>query len=171
MLTIGRTVEVGDADAVEAEAESDRLAALSSLRRAPVKAWLSWKNAVRHRPFRKDYRDAHDSAMRSAIASCYPPGGKVSMTTLLGQRRSSPDCGGIMMHRRSWPWRVRSRRPWSLRGDALWASEDLEEAYQAFKTSIELDPRRSWARRKAEDVRDLRLKITRPGRKKKGGRR
>ena len=56
------------------------------------------------------------------------------------------------------------------RGDALWASEDLEEAYQAFKTSIELDPRRSWARRKAEDVRDLRLKITRPGRKKKGNR-
>ena len=35
---------------------------------AREKAQLSWKNAVRHRPFRKDYRDAHDGAMRSAIA-------------------------------------------------------------------------------------------------------
>jgi hypothetical protein len=55
------------------------------------------------------------------------------------------------------------------RGDAKWAAGDLNEAYRSFRSSIELDPRRSWARRKAEDVRDLRLKIVRPGRKKKRG--
>ena len=53
------------------------------------------------------------------------------------------------------------------RGDAKWADGKLNDAYESFRSSVELDPRRSWARRKAEDVRDLRLKITRPGRKKK----
>ena len=54
-------------------------------------------------------------------------------------------------------------------GDQLWEDNELDAAYNAFKNSVGLDPRRSWARRKAEDVRDLRLRIVRPGRKKKEG--
>ena len=52
------------------------------------------------------------------------------------------------------------------KGDVLWEEDKLNAAYHAYKNSVGLDPRRSWARRKAEDVRDLRLKIVRPGRKK-----
>ena len=165
-------VEVGDADTVEAEAESDRLAALELAEASACeKAWLSWKNAVRHRPFRKDYRDAHDGAMRSAIATCYA---RRAEGIADDTARAEALIAGLRWDHGA-PEVVALARPLAeameSRGDALWASEELEEAYQAFKTSIELDPRRSWARRKAEDVRDLRLKITRPGRKKKGSRR
>ena len=133
-------------------------------------AWTSWKNAIRHRPFREDYKDEHDGKMRSAMASCYA--NRAAASTDDATQAEALITGLLWDHDASDV--VALARPLAeameSQGDALWASEDLEEAYQAFKTSVELDPRRSWARRKAEDVRDLRLKITRPGRKKKGRR-
>ena len=52
------------------------------------------------------------------------------------------------------------------KGDAARESKRLQKAYDAYAMALALDPRLSWTRRKAEDVRDERLKITRPGRKK-----
>jgi hypothetical protein len=54
-------------------------------------------------------------------------------------------------------------------GDALWNEGELDAAYEAFTDALALDPRLSQTRRKAEDVRDERLNITRPSRKKKKG--
>lgn len=164
-------VEIGDAETVEAAAEADRLAALELAQDGRCEsAWMSWKNAVRHRPFRKDYRNAHDGAMRSSVASCYAS--RAAQIDDDDARAEALLTGLLWDH--DAPDVVELARPLAAtleaRGDELWASDDLDEAYQAFKTSIELDPRRSWARRKAEDVRDLRLKITRPGRKKKRSR-
>ena len=164
-------VEIGDATSVKAAAEADRLAALDLAQSdACEAAWTSWKNAIRHRPFREDYKDEHDGKMRSAMASCYA--NRAAASTDDATQAEALITGLLWDHDASDV--VALARPLAeameSQGDALWASEDLEEAYQAFKTSVELDPRRSWARRKAEDVRDLRLKITRPGRKKKGRR-
>jgi len=165
------TVEIGDAETVGEAAEAARLAAVEFADADQCEAaWSSWKNAMRHRPFRKDYIDAHDGAMRSTVASCYATRAAGSDDD---QVRAEALLAGLLWDHDA-PDVVKLARPLAeameSRGDALWASNDLDEAYQAFKTSIELDPRRSWARRKAEDVRDLRLKITRPGRKKKKGR-
>jgi hypothetical protein len=45
------------------------------------------------------------------------------------------------------------------RGDELRAAGDLYGAYDLYRTALKLDPRLSWTRRKAEEVRDERLGI------------
>jgi hypothetical protein len=52
-------------------------------------------------------------------------------------------------------------------GDVAQAEGEVQVAYDAYLTALSLDPRLSWTRRKAEDMRDERLKIVRPSRKKK----
>ncbi len=44
-------------------------------------------------------------------------------------------------------------------GDAARQEGDLELAYSLYSTALKLDPRLSWTRRKAEEVRDERLGI------------
>jgi hypothetical protein len=52
-------------------------------------------------------------------------------------------------------------------GDALWEAGELDAAYSAFSQALDLNAHLSRTRRKAEDVRDLRLDIVRPSRKEK----
>jgi hypothetical protein len=51
-------------------------------------------------------------------------------------------------------------------GDSAMQSQAWAEAYTLYSQALKLDPSRAWARRKAEDARDLRLNITRPGQKR-----
>jgi hypothetical protein len=44
-------------------------------------------------------------------------------------------------------------------GDTLAYKEDWEGCFRAFSASVKVDARRSWARRKAEECRDHRLKL------------
>jgi hypothetical protein len=44
-------------------------------------------------------------------------------------------------------------------GDSRAAEQDWEGAFRAFSAAVKVDPRRSWARRKAEECRDYRLKL------------
>lgn len=44
-------------------------------------------------------------------------------------------------------------------GDAAAAAEDWQAAYTAYSAALSVDPRLSWARRKAEDMRDRRLAL------------
>ena len=126
-----------------------------------MKAWLSWKNAVRHRPFRKDYRDAHDGAMRSAIATCYARRAEgvdddtARAEALIAGLRWDHDAPEVLALARPLAEAMRNL------GDALWASEDLEEAYQAFKTSIELDrgARGRGERRRTCEISDSRSRV------------
>ena len=161
-------VMVGDGAAVAAAAEADRLAALAASESGDcAHVWPSWKNAIRHGPFRTDWIAEHEGTLRSAVARCYATR---AATAEDSDAAAEALLAGIIWDHHE-PSLVALARPLAEamedRGDALWLSDDLEGAYSSFKMSVELDPRRSWARRKAEDVRDLRLKITRPGRKKK----
>ena len=161
-------VTVADGAAVAEAAEVDRLGALASSAAGDCESvWPTWKNAVRHGPFRKDWIAAHEGALRTAVARCFAQ--RAASLSDPGEQATALLAGIIWDHHE--PTLVGLARPLAAameaRGDALWRDDALDAAYQAFKNSVELDPRRSWARRKAEDVRDLRLKITRPGRKKK----
>lgn len=163
-------VDIGDAAAVAEAAKADRLAALNHATDGECeRVWPAWKNAIRHGPFRSGWIARHEQAMRDATAECYA-----------ARALTADDHGAklrALMDARKWNHRLASvesqTRPLAEaleeRGDKKWAEGKLNAAYEAFRSSVELDPRRSWARRKAEDVRDLRLKITRPGRKKKRG--
>ena len=163
-------VTIGTNSAVGAAAEEDRLAAVKNSKTDRCeRVWPTWKNAQRHGPFRKDWIAEHDQSIRDALARCY-----VERAIVAERPRAKHKA---LMEALKWNHRLdevlEQTRPLAEaleeRGDAKWAAGDLNEAYRAFRSSIELDPRRSWARRKAEDVRDLRLKIVRPGRKKKRG--
>ena len=97
--------------------ESDRLAALELAEAAPVRRRGCpgrTPSGIGRSARTTEIPTTVPCARRSRAATLAER--KVSMTILLARRRSSPDCGGIMTHRRSWPWRVRSRRPWSLGG-------------------------------------------------------
>ena len=164
------SVDIGDATAVAEAAEADRLAAVAhAADGACERVWPAWKNAVRHGPFRSGWIARHEQAVRDATAECYA-----------ARALAADDHGSkvrALMDARKWNHRLEAvesqTRPLAEaleeRGDQKWAEGKLNAAFEAFRSSVELDPRRSWARRKAEDVRDLRLKITRPGRKKKRG--
>ena len=160
-------VVIGDAEAVSEASEEDRAAALALAGSGECEAaWEAWKNAQRHVPFRPEYASQHDASIRTAVADCY--------ASLAAAREADLERADALLEGLRWdhaaPSVLALARPLAesleAQGDALWASEDLEGAYRAFNVSVGLDPRRSWARRKAEDVRDLRLKIVRPGRKK-----
>ncbi len=169
-FTLSDTAEIGTKEAVAKAAHSKKKRALklaSSDRCASV--WPMWKNAVRHRPFRTSWRDKHVAEIERSIAQCYVDRAeKVETETeqieaLLAARKWDHHLPGLIAAARPLAAALEAE------GDQLWADNELDAAYQAFKNSVGLDPRRSWARRKAEDVRDLRLRIVRPGRKKKEG--
>ena len=161
-------VVIGDKQSVAAAAEADREAALGHARAGECESvWPVWKNAIRHGPFRSRWIDQHDQSVRDALAGCFVERAIVA--------EDHPAKVKALKQARKWNHRLsvvlEQTRPLAEaleeRGDAKWADGKLNDAYESFRSSVELDPRRSWARRKAEDVRDLRLKITRPGRKKK----
>ena len=161
-------VIIADGAAVASAAEADRQLAMNTAEAGDCEsAWRAWKNATRHGPFRKAWIAKHEGAVRTAMARCY------------AQRASGIDGkaakADTLLKGMKWDYKEPSLLQQSRtlaefmedRGDKQWAAKKINKAYVSFKYSIELDPRRSWARRKAEDVRDLRLRITRPGRKKK----
>jgi len=162
--------EIGTKDSVGKAANAKRKQALKMATGDRCEAvWPTWKNAVRHRPFRTSWRDKHLASIEQAIAQCY-----VDRADAVETQEEQIEA---LLAARKWdhhlPALVAAARPLAAdlesEGDALWAENELDAAYEAFKNSVGLDPRRSWARRKAEDVRDLRLRIVRPGRKKKEG--
>ncbi len=163
-------VTIAEKADVEAAAEDDRQLALAAgIAGACEDVWTHWKNAARHGPFRTTWIESHESEIRDASATCFVARAETA-EGLEDQVEALTQAQRMNHHL---PRLLAMARPLAAaleeRGDAKWAEDELDEAYQAFRSSVRLDPRRSWARRKAEDVRDLRLKITRPGRKKKRG--
>jgi hypothetical protein len=161
-------IVITDSDAVALAAAFDRKAALAASKAGACETvWPTWKNAIRHGPFRAAWIAQHDASLRTAVASCFTA--RAAATDVLQTQVDALLSALVWDHQ--YPALVALARPLAERleadGDALWLEADLDGAYSAFNQSVALDPRRSWARRKAEDVRDLRLKIIRPSRKKK----
>jgi hypothetical protein len=104
--------------------------------------------------------------MRSAVASCY-----VHLAQLGAERSAQIDA---LASARFWDHRHDGMRalaePLAARldeeGDSAMQSQAWGEAYSLYSQALTLDPSRAWTRRKAEDARDLRLNITRPGQKR-----
>jgi hypothetical protein len=167
--TLASAAKIGSKEDVGAAANAKRKSALKKATTDRCEAvWPTWKNAVRHRPFRTSWRDKHRAGIESAAAQCFVDRGAAASTQ---KARVA-----ALLKARFWDHRlssvVEASRPLAAeletKGDAFWEQDKLNAAYHAYKNSVGLDPRRSWARRKAEDVRDIRLKIVRPGRKKGG---
>ena len=163
-------VTIADKAAVEAAAEDDRQQALAAgIAGACEDVWRHWKNATRHGPFRTTWIEFNQAEIRDASATCFV----ARAETAEGHEAQVEALTQAQQMNHHLPRLLAVARPLAAameeRGDLKWAADELDEAYEAFRSSVRLDPRRSWARRKAEDVRDLRLRITRPGRKKKRG--
>jgi hypothetical protein len=160
--------QIASREVVTKAAETDRKASLQHAEKGRCdQAWPAWKNAVRHRPFRKEYIKKHEPSIQSAISQCY--------VTRSESAPTQDDQITALLEARKWNHRLPSllerTQPFAealdAKGDLAQQAGDLDEAYALFTAAVRLDPRRSWSRRKAEDVRDQRLRITRPGQKKK----
>jgi uncharacterized protein YbaA (DUF1428 family) len=161
-------VQVVSQQAVRQAAKGDLSAAIQAAVSGDcASVWPTWKNAKRHVPFREAWHEANEPRVKTALARCLAE----RSDTAEDQQTQVAD----LVSARGWDHRdeaVTDRaRPLAAEldelGDALWAEDDVEQAYDAFSAAMALDPRLSQTRRKAEDVRDLRLKIVRPGNKKK----
>ncbi len=162
------TVEIVGSKEVRAAAKEDLDASFEAAGRGECEAvWPLWKNAKRHLHFQEKWHDAKEPVVRTALARCYAT-----------RSDEAEDRGGQvsdLIHARRWDHKdvavITRARPLAAlldeEGDARWAEGDVEAAYDAFSAAMALDPRLSHTRRKAEDVRDLRLNIIRPSRKKK----
>ena len=118
-------------------------------------------------PFRESWHTRHEPDVKRALARCY--------ATRPDSAEDQAAQVADLIEARRWDHRdtaVTDRaRPLAAEldqaGDALWEADDVEQAYDAYSAAMDLDPRLSRTRRKAEDVRDLRLNIIRPENKKK----
>jgi hypothetical protein len=161
-------VQVVSAAAAGAAASTDLSAAMSATALDDCdSAWVLWKNAKRHVPFREPWHSRHEPEVKTALARCYA----TRSDTAEDQASQIAD----LIAARRWDHRdaavIDRARPLAAvldqAGDALWEEGDVEQAYDAYSAAMALDPRLSRTRRKAEDVRDLRLNIIRPENKKK----
>ena len=162
------TVHVVDSETAGAAASEDLVAALEVAEQGDCEvSWPLWKNAKRHVPFRETWHDRNEPVVKTAVSRCYA-------TRSDGAEERTMKVADLIEARR-WDHRdpavLTRARPLAatldLEGDAHWEAGDVEAAYDAYSAAMALDPRLSQTRRKAEDVRDLRLDIIRPSRKKK----
>jgi tetratricopeptide (TPR) repeat protein len=131
-----------------------------------AEAWQLWKDAIRHIARDEDWRARTEGPMRSSVAGCY-----VILAQQAAERGAQIEA---LTSARFWDHRHEGMRalaePLAARleeeGDSAMQSQAWAEAYTLYSQALKLDPSRAWARRKAEDARDLRLNITRPGQKR-----
>ena len=160
----GWVVQVVSADRARAAAAEDHDAALALLDGSDCEAgWERFKDGARHVLADGGWREEREQAVKRAVAGCFvgradaaeaPADRVAALTTARRWDRHHPP-----MLERSVPLAAEL----DAAGDVHFAAEEWAEAYRAFADAVALDPRRSWSRRKAEDARDRKLDITRPG--------
>jgi hypothetical protein len=167
-FTLPIDIEVAGRPVVHAAADVDRKAALAAAESDDCEGiWGHWKNAMRHVPFRKTWHARNARRIEAAQVRCYVNRSdaaetrEVQVTALSSANRVNHLDPGVQSRARP------LAAEFDAEGDALWNEGELDAAYAAFSDALALDPRLSQTRRKAEDVRDARLNIIRPSRKKK----
>ncbi|MFT5679267.1 MAG: hypothetical protein ACI8RZ_000171 [Myxococcota bacterium] len=161
-VTLEQTVEIVSPEAAQQHAEADREAAVSLAVAGDCEAvWPQWKDATYH--LDRDWRTIHEPDIETTLARCWVLRAEAAterqdrIDSLIAARKRDHRLDGL----------TRLTRPLAaeldVAGDVLFASEDWEGAYAVWTDALALDPRLSWTRRKAEEARDRRLKITRPG--------
>ena len=119
--------------------------------------WPRWKDATRHVLRRSGWQEEHGAQVKAAVGAC--------LVRRASTLEEEPARIAALVEARQWdrhnPELLELARPLAARrseaGDALRAEEDWAGAYAAYSDALALDPRLSWTRRHAEEVRDLDL--------------
>jgi hypothetical protein len=165
---VGDTVWIVGPDEAGEAAEADRLQAMEAAESDRCEeAWAHWKNAARHVAHRTMWQAQYVGLVKQGITDC--------LVTRADGAETREVAVAALVQARVWNHRdkaltTRARTLAALYdadGDVAQAEGEVQAAYDAYLTALSLDPRLSWTRRKAEDMRDERLKIVRPSRKKK----
>ncbi|MDG1481875.1 MAG: hypothetical protein P8R54_19940, partial [Myxococcota bacterium] len=163
-VILAQTVQVVPQESARQHAEEDRAAAGALAVGGDCEAvWPKWKDATRHLSRNTTWRARHEDTIRTTLAGCW-----------LARAEASEDRAERIAHLkevRRWDHHLDGlsdlTEPLSAaldtEGDALFAQEDWEESYRAWSDALALNPSLSWTRRKAEEARDKRLVISRPG--------
>ncbi len=129
-------------------------------------AWQVWKNAGRHVLNRPAWLAEQEQLARRSVGSCHAL--RADAETELSAKASHLKTALLVDHRNP-DARARAGEVADAAeeiAEARWAEEDWEQAYRMLSMSLDVDPSRSWTRRKAEDARDYWLRVVRPGRTK-----
>ncbi|MFT4975296.1 MAG: hypothetical protein ACI8S6_001183 [Myxococcota bacterium] len=163
-LQLPETIQIVSEEEATSHAQADHDAAIAAAAAGDCEqAWPHFKNATRHLAFDEQWRTLREEGVRAAIALCY-------LRRADGVSERDEKIPSLLEARR-WdhraPGLAEAIRPIALdldvQGDARGGQGDWEGAYRAWDQALALEPSRSWTRRKAEEARDKRLGITRPG--------
>lgn len=123
-------------------------------------SWRSWRQARYHLWQDRDWREERREEVDHALAACW---------IQLAQEAPDQDAAIAAVYEARWfdhrhPAVLDFAEPLAQElvaaGDAALAAGDLEAAYAAYRDALICDPSLSWTRKKAEEVRDARLKIS-----------
>lgn len=153
-------VEIVSRSAAEAAADADLGRAHTLAEEGSCEdAWRAWREAARHVYKNTKWRNDRVQAMNTAVSLCYVR--RASATESVDEQVRWIE--EARWHDHTPRELTRFARPLAAEldatGDALRAEGDIEGAYQAYRQALKCDPRLSWTRRKAEEVRDERLEI------------
>lgn len=166
-LILDDTVSIVTLDEATAEAEQDlRVALDASAEGRCADVWPAWKRARRHLLDAPAWVQSHDFDVRQALAGCF--------VRSAIEEEFVEDEAALLIEARVWyrhhpdlvPLARLRAQEFVERGDVAFAEQDWEHAQELYETALALDPRLSHIRRKAEDARDYKLRIVRPGRTK-----
>lgn len=154
-------VHIVNAAEAEGQAVNDFGSALEWAKAGDCDAsWGSWRQARYHVWHDQDWRDDREDEMNDALAGCW---------VQLAQEADSRQDVVAAIYEARWfdhqhPDVLDFAEPYAQKlvaqgNDALNAG-DLDAAYEAYRDALVLDPSLSWTRKKAEEVRDARLKIS-----------
>ena len=130
-------------------------------------AWPQWKEATHHIQRNLLWHNTHAPQVKREVAGCF-------LQRALSAE-SQEKAIESYIEARFWDHTLSELRTQTAivaeeldqKGEELFKEEKWKEAYAQFSLALKLDPSRSWTRKRAEDARDKKLRITRPSRKKK----
>jgi len=116
-------------------------------------AWQAWRDARRHVLGQESWERERDPTMRSAMAACLSARAAAvaevgrQLELLLEARRWDHRCPQLLAQALPLADRLEAE------GQGHLQRQDWEAAYRAFSKAVALNPRKSWSRRHAEEIR------------------
>ena len=167
-LDLKMRFDVVDRSKATQAALDDKQASLELARAGACEdAWPQWKEATHHIQRNLLWHETHAPQVKREIAGCF-------FQRALSTENKEKAIESYL-EARFWDSTLSDLREQTAilaeeldqQGTALFTEEKWKEAYAQFSLALKLDPSRSWTRKRAEDARDKKLRITRPSRKKK----
>jgi hypothetical protein len=158
-VLLPQTVRIASLDEAKAEAESDvsRAIQLAGEGGDCEAGWRAWKEATWHATRSFVWQDHNRPAVERAMAHCWVGRAEAAaseadrIADLLTARLHDPENAEVAR------LAVPLAETRNDDGEKLRAAGDAYHAYLAYRDAVELDPTRSWSRRRAEEMRDVRL--------------